>query len=164
MALIRRRSVLSGSIGLATAAALPMPYIVHAASKTATVWWIQGFAPQEDAAFRTLVADYEKSSGNKIDYSIIPFLALAQKTVSALTVGDVPDVVFWFVNSITPQNAWDDRLADVTDVVETQKSQISPTALLASQFYNNARKERSLYFVPLCAGCVPFHIWGSLVE
>ena len=32
-----------------------------------------------------MVADYEKSSGNKIDYSILPFVALGQKMVSALT-------------------------------------------------------------------------------
>jgi multiple sugar transport system substrate-binding protein len=156
--------MLAGSVGLGAAAALPMPYIAKAANKTATVWWVQGFVPQEDAAFRTLATDYEKSSGNKIDYSIIPLLALAQKTVSALTIGDVPDVVYWFITTITPQNAWDDRLVDVTDIVETQRSQISPTALLSSQFYNNARRKRSFYFVPLCAGCVPFHIWGSLVE
>jgi hypothetical protein len=36
-------------------------------------------------AFRSMVADYEEASGNKIDYSIMPFMALSQKTVCALT-------------------------------------------------------------------------------
>ena len=35
-----------------------------------------------------------KASGNKLDYSIMPFMALNQKTISALTSGDVPDLVF----------------------------------------------------------------------
>ena len=50
--------------------------------------------PQEDAALKKTVADYEKASGNKIEYSIMPFMALNQKTISALTSGDVPDLVF----------------------------------------------------------------------
>ena len=35
-----------------------------------------------------------KESGNKIESSIMPFMAQNQKTISALTSGDVPDVVF----------------------------------------------------------------------
>jgi multiple sugar transport system substrate-binding protein len=141
-----------------------MPYIAKAQNKTATVWWIQGFVPEEDAAFRALVSDYEKGSGNKIDYSILPFMALFQKTISALTTGEVPDVNYAFISYITPQNAWDNKLADVTDVLESQRDHYDPNALLCSQLFNNARKERSCYFVPLGLGCIPFHIWGSLVE
>ena len=62
--------------------------------------------------------DYMKASGNKLDYSIMPFMAQNQKTISALTSGDVPDLVFMDApSSIIPQNAWDDKLVDVTDVV-----------------------------------------------
>ena len=42
---------------------------------------------------RSLAADYEKASGNKLDYSIIPFAPLRQKEVSAITSGVVPDVM-----------------------------------------------------------------------
>jgi multiple sugar transport system substrate-binding protein len=164
MATVGRRSVLSGSLGMAAAAALPRPHIAKAAATTATVWWIQGFVPQEDAAFRALVSDYAKSSGNRIDYSIMPFMALSQKIISAVTTGEVPDVGYWFSATITPQAAWDDRLTDITDIVASHKSQFSPSALLCSQFYNSARKQRSFYFAPLGVGCIPFHVWGSLVE
>ena len=62
--------------------------------------------------------DYMKASGNKLDYSIMPFMALNQKTISALTSGDVPDLVFMDAPAtILPQNAWDDKIVDVTDVV-----------------------------------------------
>jgi multiple sugar transport system substrate-binding protein len=164
MATISRRSVLSGSVGVAAAVALPRPHIAKAAATTATVWWGQGFVREEDVAFRSLVADYEKASGNKIDYSIMPFMALSQKTVSALTTGEVPDVGNWNASTITPQAAWDDRLTDMTDIMESHKSQFSPSALLCSQFYNSARKERSFYFLPFGVGCIPFHVWDSMVE
>ncbi|MGA8380861.1 MAG: hypothetical protein WB710_07010, partial [Stellaceae bacterium] len=65
-----RRSLLRGSMGFAAAATLSRPHIANAAATTATVWWTQGFVQEEDVAFRKLVADYEKASGNTIDYSI----------------------------------------------------------------------------------------------
>ena len=81
-------------MGLAAAATLGKPYIANAAATTATVWVNQGFVKAEDDAFKQLAADYMKTSGNTLDYSIMPFQAQNQKTVSALTSGDVPDLVF----------------------------------------------------------------------
>ena len=52
----------------------------------------QGFAQEEDVAFKKLVADYQKASGNTIDYSIIPYAPGRQKIVSAVTSGVVPDL------------------------------------------------------------------------
>src|ERR1700759_3843054 len=55
-----RRMALAGSIGVAATCALSRPYIANAAATTATVWQVQGFFPEEDAAFRKVVADYQK--------------------------------------------------------------------------------------------------------
>ena len=70
---LSRRSVLRSSLGFAAAGMLARPNIANAAATTATVWWVQGFAQEEDVSFRKIVADYEKASGNTLDYSIIPF-------------------------------------------------------------------------------------------
>ena len=88
-----RRSVLRGSAGLLAAGALARPYIANAAASTATMWLAQGFVPEEDAAYQAFVADYQKASGNTIDYSIIPFAPLRQKAVSAVATGVVPDLM-----------------------------------------------------------------------
>jgi multiple sugar transport system substrate-binding protein len=160
-----RRSVLRGSLGLAAAAALSKPYIANAAATTATVWVQQGFVPAEDNAFKELAADYMKASGNTLDYSIMPFLAQNQKTVSALTTGDVPDLIFMDApQSIIPQNAWDDKLVDVSDIVKPYEAQLSKTAKECSTFYNKTSKAHSYYLAPIKQACIPFHIWGSLVE
>ena len=82
---VTRRAFVAGS---AVTAALSRPYIANAAGSTAIVWAGQGFVQEEDIAFRKTVADYEKLSGNKIDLSIMPFMALNQKTIAALTSGD----------------------------------------------------------------------------
>src|SRR6476661_8310166 len=132
-----RRSVIRGSLGLAATGILARPHIANAAATTATVWQVQGFVPEEDAAFRKTVADYEKLSGNKIENSIMPFMALNQKAVSALTSGEVPDLIFHDApQALLPQNAWNDKLEDMSDVVEAYKSQLSETAKLASSYYN----------------------------
>ena len=87
-----RRSVLRGSLGLA-AGVLVRPYIANAAATTIETWWNQGYLPEEDVSFRALVADYQKASGNKIDYSLIPNAPLRQKEISAIQSGGVPDVM-----------------------------------------------------------------------
>ena len=166
MTKLSRRSVLGGSLGLAGSGVLARPYIAKAAAKTATVWWTQGFIPEEDASFRAMVAGYEKASGNAIDVSIIPFAPIRQKIISALTSGDVPDVMSNYSAGVTivPQGVWNDKLVDLTDVVESQKSEYHPTALLASRYYNNVTKRRSFYYAPYATFVLPFHIWNSLVE
>ena len=159
-----RRSVVRGSLALATAGSLVRPYIAHATAKTATVWWVQGFAEEEDIAFKKLVADYEKASGNTIDYTLIPFAPHRQKIVSAVTSGVVPDL---FPNNPVETlalYAWDNKLVDVSDVVEAQKSQYTETALLTALCYNSVEKRRSYYAVPYTCAVRPNHIWRPLIE
>ncbi|MBV9248701.1 MAG: hypothetical protein JO227_05575 [Acetobacteraceae bacterium] len=59
---INRRSVVAGSLGIALSGTVSEPYIAPTAAKTATIWQVQAFFPEEDAAFRKSVADYEKAS------------------------------------------------------------------------------------------------------
>jgi len=156
--------VLRGSAGLVAATALARPYVANAQAKTATVWWIQGFAQEEDIAFKKVVAEYQKTTGNTLDVSIIPYAPMRQKIVSAITSGAVPDL---FQNSPTEINAlyaWEDKLVDVTDVVETQKKEYTETAMLSALSYNSVTKKRSYYLVPYQTSALPNHVWKSLVE
>src|SRR5215471_3637992 len=144
---LSRRSMLRGSAALAAAGTIGRPYVANAAAKTAHVWWTQGFISEEDTAFKNVVAEYEKASGNVVDASIIPFGPMTQKIVSALTSGDVPDLMQNFNSAFTivPQNAWNDKLVDVSDVIETQKWHFHQTAVRSTQYYNNVSKKRSSY-------------------
>src|SRR5580698_4083363 len=165
MAGMSRRKMFASTVGLAATGALAKPYIANAQAKTAVCWLNQGFIPQEDAAMRQVCEDYMKASGNTLDYSIMPFMAQNQKTISALTSGDVPDLVFMDAPAtIIPQNAWDDKIVDVSDVVIPFEPQLSETAKLCSTFYNKANKKRSYYLCPIKKGATPFHVWGDLVE
>src|ERR1700732_3224800 len=164
MSHLTRRSVLRGSASLLAAGSVTRPYIANAAATTAEVWWIQGFVPEEDAAFKKIVADYEKASGNRIDYSIMPYAPLRQKIVAAVTSGVVPDLFQNTPAEIIALYAWQDKLVDVSDVVETQREEYTETALLTVRCYNNVEKKRSIYGVPYTVGASMNHIWRPLVE
>jgi multiple sugar transport system substrate-binding protein len=166
MSKLGRRLVLRGSVGLAAAGTFACPHIARAQAKTASVLWVQGFVKEEDEAFKNLVVAYEKASGNKIDFSLIPFGPAMQKIVAGLTSGDTPDIMYHAIadQTVVPQNTWNDKLVDVSDVVDTQKAHFHPTALLTSQYYNNVTKQRGYTYVPIKCGVSPFHVWNSLVE
>ncbi len=161
---LTRRSVLRGLVAAAAATTLARPYIANAVATTATVWWTQGSAEEEDIAFKKIVADYEKASGNTIDYSIVPYAPLRQNIVSAVTSGLVPDLFQNNPAEIIALYAWQDKLVDVSDVLETQKEEYTETALLTVRCYNNVEKKRSVYGVPYTVGASMNHIWRSLVE
>jgi multiple sugar transport system substrate-binding protein len=92
MSNLTRRSLLRNSVVLAAAGTFARPYIANATATTATVWWAQGFAQEEDVSIKKIFADYEKASGNTLDYAIIPFAPERQKIISAMTSGEVPDM------------------------------------------------------------------------
>ena len=164
MAGITRRSLINRSVGFVAAGALARPYIANAQAKTATVWWTQGFVQDEDIAIKKMFAEYEKVSGNKIEYTIIPFAPMRQKIVSAVTSGLVPDLFQNNPAEIVALYAWEDKLIDVSDIVETQRSLYTEPALATPFCYNNVTKKRSFYGVPYTQGALVNHVWRPLVE
>jgi len=139
---VHRRNVLKASVGLLAVSALAHPAVAR--GQTITVWWNQGFYPAEDQAFHNLIATWEKASGNTVNLTLLPGQALNEKIISALTSGEVPDLMYAdnAPAQIIPQNAWKDKLLDLTDVVDTQRKELSDTAIQSSQFYNNEGKKR----------------------
>ena len=161
---LTRRSLLRRSLGVAAASALARPYLANAAATTATVWWIQGFAHEEDIAFKKIVADYEKASGNTIDYTIVPYAPLRQKIISAVTSGIVPDIYPSTPTELIALQAWADKLVDVSDVIDPLREEYTTTALSSINCYNSVEKRRGVYGVPLAQAVLPNHVWRSLVE
>ena len=164
MATLTRRSMLRCAAASAAAATLARPFVANAATTTATVWWVQGFAQEEDISFTKIVADYEKASGNTIDYTIVPYAPMRQKIVSAVASGVVPDLFQNTPAEIIALYAWQDKLADLSDIVEPQREEYTETALLTAYCYNNVEKKRSYYGVPYTVGASMNHIWRPLVE
>src|SRR5437868_2218877 len=164
MGVLTRRSVLRGSLGIAAAGALARPYIANAAATTINVLWTQGLAHEEDIAFQKVVTDYQKVSGNTIEYMIFPSPPLRQRIVAAMTSGVVPDLFQNNPAEIIALHAWNDMLVDVSDVVDTQREEYTDTALLTVSCYNNVQKKRSFYGVPYTVDVFLNHVWLPLAE
>ena len=159
-----RRSLLLSSAGLVAGTVIARPFVANAAATTATAWMVQGFAHEEDIAMKKIIADYEKASGNTIDYTIVPYAPHRQKVISAMTSGAVPDLFPANPAEVAALFAWQGKLVDVSDVVATQKSHYNDTAVLSAYCYNNETKQRSFYGAPSTGATFIFHIWNSLVE
>jgi multiple sugar transport system substrate-binding protein len=161
---LSRRGLL-GTLGLATAAAAARPRRAKAATPI-TVWWTQGYYQAEDDAVKASVAAYEKQSGNKVDFTLVNQVDLITKVVAAMTVGDVPDLVQAVGADLLllSQSAWDGRFLDVSDVIETQKTEYIPTALDAVRCYNNVEKRRGYYAVPIKGATLMEEVWRPMIE
>ena len=164
MTVLTRRSVLRSSLAFGAAGTLARPFIANAQATTAEVWFAQGFAKEEDVSLKKMVADYEKASGNKIDLSIVPFAPLRQKAIAAIQSGVVPDAMEVADLEFAPLQTWDDKLLDVSDIVETQKKDFAPLAIDSAFLYNGVTKRRAFTMVPMKISGWPFHVWRSLVE
>ena len=138
----------------------------QAAGQTVTVWWNQGFYPAEDQAMRDMVAAWEKQSGNKIDLTFYNGSDMPAKIISSITTGEVPDLAYVDNGDflLLPQAAWNDKLVDVSDVVGTQKSEYSATALTSASLYDNALHKRSYFGVPLKQQALHYFVWKPLIE
>src|SRR5207237_6295344 len=119
---------------------------------------------EEDVGFKKVIADYAKASGNTIELSIVPFAPLRQKIVAAVQSGVVPDMFYATPGEIIALYAWDDKLVDVSDVIQSQKEEFTETALLSTYCYNSIDKKRGYYGVPFTMDVLPNHIWRPLVE
>jgi multiple sugar transport system substrate-binding protein len=164
MALMSRRTLV-GTVGALSAAAVTRPRRAKAA-QTITVWWNQGFYQAEDQAVKDSIAAWEKESGNKVDLLFLPVGDVTAKIVSAMTTGDVPDLIYSDTgqNLIVPQASWNNKLVDLSDVVDTQRANFLPTALDSASFYNNVLKKRSFYGVPVKSSTVMIEVWRPMLE
>ncbi|MBV9782566.1 MAG: carbohydrate ABC transporter substrate-binding protein [Acidisphaera sp.] len=142
------------------------PRATLAAGDTVTLWWNQGFYPAEDQAFRDVVAAWEKASGNKVDLTFYNGSDLPAKIISAITTGQVPDICYVDNGDflLLPQNAWNGKIVDVSDVVSTQKAEYNKTALTAASLYDNTRHARSFYGVPLKQQALHYFAWRPMIE
>ena len=65
---------------------------------------------------------------------------------------------------LVPRAAWDDRLVDISDVIDSQQKEFHATALAKSRFYNQALKKYSYYAVPIKCSTLMEEVWRPLIE
>lgn len=86
--------------------------------------------------------------------------------LEAVTAEKPPDIVYNYELEfgISPRLAWEDKLADVSDVIEPVKSLYTETALASVYLNNNVAKKRSYYAVPIQQQTLHIHYWQNLLK
>ena len=147
--------------------ALARPYIANAAAKTATVWWTQGFVPEEDAAF--------KQDGRRLREGERQHDRLQHHPLCAADAEDRlgDDQRRRAGSDLARHRRRDDRSAECLGRQARRchrrrrdaEGGIQPTRRCSrAQCYNNVKKKRGFYWLPFKTAVLPFHIWNSLVE
>ncbi|MEL7520727.1 MAG: ABC transporter substrate-binding protein [Cyanobacteria bacterium J06553_1] len=129
------------------------------------IWWQEGFYPEETDALTQIIADWESETGSTVELSVIPQKDILQEVEQALVAGEPPDILYSGAADITiiPKLAWDNVLADVSEVVGTQAERYSEKALTSVSYQNKAVGDRSYYAVPLMQSAIHIHYWEDML-
>jgi multiple sugar transport system substrate-binding protein len=130
------------------------------------IWWSQGFLPLENEAIQKIVSDWQNKSGSKAELTLFTNDVLMKEVKIALEAGKPPDLLFARTIDYTllPRLAWDNKLADVSDVLEPVKNTYIPNALAAASYQNNITQKRSYYAVPIAQQTAHIHYWQNSLE
>jgi multiple sugar transport system substrate-binding protein len=135
------------------------------ASAQLVVWWNKSFVPQQDEAFKEVVQKWEKKTGGKVDLSFFALPDHPAKMLAAFDSKIVPDVDFGqIVNVQTARFALEDKLLEISDVMNPIRSRFVEVALNGTEFLNAKTGKRGTYAFPLMQHGVNFHYWLDMLQ
>lgn len=130
-----------------------------------TIWWNEGYFPEETEAIRKIVSDWEKASGKKANLVIYSEKDLAREVNNAIANNSPPDILYSYSADLNliPRLAWEGKLADVSDVIEPIKDIFLTSALSAVSYQNNLTQKRSYFAIPISQQANHIHYWQDLL-
>lgn len=139
--------------------------VANSAGERLTIWWQEGFYPEEIDALKQIIAAWEEGSGLAVDLSVIPQQDILREVEQALVSGGLPDILYSGSADLTiiPKLAWDNLLADVSEVVLSQVGSYSENALAGVSYQNKILGDRSYYAVPLMQSAIHIHYWEDML-
>jgi multiple sugar transport system substrate-binding protein len=153
-------------MGGVVAAALLVGVSTQALAADLTIWWNKSYYPEEDQQWDKIVAQFEKEKGLDVEYSLYTNEDVPRKVLAALTAGEPPDLSYGFLFDLQHTSRWayEDVLADVSDVVGEIKDNLLPSAMQAVQLMNGKTGQRSIYAMPVAQQIEHIHVWKDMVE
>ncbi|MBP0019873.1 MAG: carbohydrate ABC transporter substrate-binding protein [Cyanobacteria bacterium SBLK] len=130
-----------------------------------TIWWSQGFYPEEDQALETAIAQWQERETLKINLEFIHEEDILPRALQTLEAGEPPDILFSVRTDFTksPSWAWTGELADVSEVIQPVKSRYSESALESVRLLNQKTNQRAYYAVPIEQQTIHIHYWRDLL-
>jgi multiple sugar transport system substrate-binding protein len=130
------------------------------------VWWSEGYYPEETDAIETIFANWQHSTGNKVNLTFFSENELAAKARSAIDGGPTPDLLYGYgINdTVVPVLSYNDKLVALEEVVKPIKADLLPGVLDGVTYLNKRTNIKSVYAVPISQHSVNLHYWKDLVE
>lgn len=134
-----------------------------------TIWWEQGFLPEENEQIIQIVQSWEQQSGLTVNLKLLPINLIAQQLSQLIQGSDfskLPDIVYSIGvdNSLAPKLAWQDQLLDLSEVMLPAQERYTSVALDQVFYHNQVRGEASYYALPLWQIEDYIHYWRPLIE
>jgi len=131
-----------------------------------TVWWGKGFYKAEDDALYAAIKKFEaKHPKIKIELSLYAPQEAIPKTVAAMDAGNPPDVAYGDVYDfqVTAKWAFENKLEDITSVIDPLRSKFEASALSTTFLYNNATQSRAYYAFPIKQQTMHIQYWKDML-
>ena len=135
-------------------------------SKELTIWWSQGFYPEETDQLVKIVAAWEEKSQVPVKLTLISNKDILHQFKVAMKQNNLPDVFFSNIAStdLIPILAWQDLLTDVSEVIEPLKNSYTEEALKSVYYLNKVANQLSYYALPIFQSSIYIHYWEDLLE
>jgi multiple sugar transport system substrate-binding protein len=136
------------------------------AQEKLTVWWVKGFYKSEDDALFAAIQKFEAKHKNiKIELSQYPIQDMIPKTVAALDSGAPPDLAYadTYDFQVTAKWAFDNKLEDLSSVIDPLRAKFEPRALSTTFLYNDVAKTRAYYAFPIKQQTMHIQYWKDML-
>ena len=135
------------------------------AQEKLTVWWVKGFYKSEDDALLEAIKKFEQKTGVKVELSQYAVQDMIPKTVSALDAGTPPDVAYADVYDfqVTGKWAYENKLEDISDIVEPIKDRFAPNTVETTHLYNEQAKKKAYYAFPIKQQTMHIQYWVDML-
>ncbi len=139
---------------------------LNSKNKELTIWWNQGFYPEETDELEKIVAAWKEKSQAKVKLILISNKDILHQFKIAIEKNNLPDIFFSNVasNDLIPFLAWEDLLTDVSEVIEPLKNSYTEKALKSVYYTNKITNKRSYYALPIFQSSIYIHYWQDLLE
>ncbi len=136
------------------------------AQQKLNVFWVKGFYKAEDDALFAAIKKFEdRNKGVKIELSQYPVQDMIPKTVAAMDSGSPPDVAYADVYDfqVTAKWAYEDKLEDISSIIDPLRNKFEPRALSTTFLYNNAAQKRAYYAFPIKQQTMHIQYWKDML-
>ncbi|MGA1622024.1 MAG: ABC transporter substrate-binding protein [Synechocystis sp.] len=129
------------------------------------IWWSEGYYPEETESIQNAIGEWEETSNQKAELTFYSEKDLEAEIENALQKGTPPDVIYGYnIDSVLlPRLAWNDQLADVSEILEPIKDRYIPQALESVLYVNQKQNSRTFYAVPISQSITHIHYWEDLL-